>query len=139
MRMIFCININNLFIIPLFFLEGVLCVYGCGWGSVKCVQGFCLSRRNKVSRVQSRSRAGWSRASLVLGSTTTTITPGVLRRFAGPSCLISESLHSMAEMGAFLDFPKHQRRTNRWWLSHYPFPPLFFNFSKFFCLVSIFI
>lgn len=45
MRMIFCININNLFISP-FFLEGVLCVYGCGWGSVKCVQGFCLSRRN---------------------------------------------------------------------------------------------
>lgn len=120
MRMIFCININNLFIIPLFFLEGVLCVYGCGWVLWSVYRGFAYLVGTRVSRVQGRSRAGWSRASLVLGSTTTTTTHGVLGRFAGPSVLDEVSPYlARLRWGAFSDFPKHQRRTNRWGLSHY--------------------
>lgn len=58
---------------------------------------------------------------MVLGSVTTTTTPGFLGRFAGPSVLLDEVSPYLARLrwGPFSDFPKHQRRTNRWGLSHY--------------------
>ena len=93
---------------------------GCGWVLWSVYRGFAYLVGTRVSRVQGRSRAGWSRASLVLGSTTTTTTHGVLGRFAGPSVLDEVSPYlARLRWGAFSDFPKHQRRTNRWGLSHY--------------------
>lgn len=101
-------------------VEGVLCVYGCGWVLWSVYRGFAYLVGTRVSRVQGRSRAGWSRASLVLGSTTTTTTRGVLGRFAGPSVLDEVSPYlARLRWGAFSDFPKHRRRTNRWGLSYY--------------------
>lgn len=85
----------------------VCCVYmGVDGFCGVCIE-FAYLRRNTVSRVQGRSRAGEAR-SLVVGSMTTTTAPGVLGRFPGPSVL--DKIESLARLrwGAFSDFSKRQ-------------------------------
>ena len=92
-----------------------MCVYGCGWVLWNVYRGFAYLVGTRVSRVQGRSRAGWSRASPVLGSTTTTTTHGVLGRFAGPSVLDEVSPYlARLRWGHFQTFPNTKgERTGR--------------------------
>lgn len=67
-------------------VEGVLCVYGCGWVLWSVYRGFAYLVGNTVSRGSGQSRAVVKQGVSVVGSATTTTTPGVLGRFLAPQC-----------------------------------------------------
>lgn len=99
-------------------VEGVLCVYGCGWVLWSVYRGFAYL-------VGTRSPGFRAGAGLVKQG----VSGSWLRNHhhhswsSGqiPWPLSAGQSESLARLrwGAFSDFPKRQGRTNRWGLSHY--------------------